>query len=102
MAAIKGVGGVAVDALIAERDEHGAFKDFIDFCKRIAVRKVNKKVIECLISAGAFDAVAKENRATLFESIEPVMEYATRAAESGRRPWPGEHVRQLPSRGHQA
>ncbi len=79
--AIKGVGGVAVDALLIERSEKGAYKDFIDFCKRVATRKVNKKVIECLISAGAFDAIEEQNRATLSESIEPVMEYAAALQE---------------------
>lgn len=79
--AIKGVGGVAVDAVLAEREEKGAFKDFIDFCKRVSLRKVNKKVIECLISAGGFDAIEDENRATLFESIESVMEHAAKIQE---------------------
>ncbi|MEW6056624.1 MAG: DNA polymerase III subunit alpha [Bdellovibrionota bacterium] len=79
--AIKGVGGVAVDGLLAERIENGPFKDFVDFCKRVSSRKVNKKVIECLISVGAFDSIERENRATLFESIEPIMEYASSLQE---------------------
>lgn len=80
--AIKGVGGVAVDAFIEERNQNGSFKDFVDFCKRVATRKVNKKVIEHLISAGAFDSIAEDfNRATLVESIEAVMDYAAKAQE---------------------
>ena len=74
--AVKGVGGVAVEALIAERDKAGPFKSLVDFCKRVTLRKVNKKVIESLIAAGAFDTIAEENRATLFESLEAVMKYA--------------------------
>jgi DNA polymerase-3 subunit alpha len=81
MEAIKGVGGVAVDAVLASRAENGSFSDFIDFCRRVSLRKVNKKVIECLISTGAFDAISEENRATLFESLEPVMDHATKIQE---------------------
>lgn len=79
--AIKGVGGVAVDGIIADRDQKGAYKDFVDFCKRVSMRKVNKKVIECLISTGAFDQIAESNRATLHESIESVTEYAAKLQE---------------------
>lgn len=80
--AIKGVGGVAVDAFLAERAEKGEFSDFADFCKRVASRKVNRKVIECLVSAGAFDRIAEHNRATLIESIEPLMDYAAKLQEA--------------------
>ena len=79
--AIKGVGGVAVDAILIDRAEKGPYKNFVDFCKRVAMRKVNKKVIECLISTGAFDSIEEENRATLFESIEPVMEHSVKLQE---------------------
>lgn len=79
--AIKGVGGVAVDGILAERNERGAFKDFVDFCKRVPLRKVNKKVIECLISAGGFDSIAEQNRATLFENVESVIDYAAGVQE---------------------
>jgi len=80
--AIKGVGGVAVDGLIASREDGGPFKDFIDFCKRVAQKKVNRKVIECLISTGAFDSIAEANRATLIESIESVTDYAAKLQET--------------------
>lgn len=74
--AIKGVGGVAVDIILEERNEKGPFKDFVDFCKRVPIKKVNKKVVESLIGAGAFDQIAARNRATLIESLPVVMEYA--------------------------
>ena len=79
--AIKGVGGVAVDAILQERTEKGPFKNFIDFCTRVTLRKVNKKVIECLISSGAFDSIGEENRATMFESVEAVIAYAAKQQE---------------------
>ncbi|MGE4234306.1 MAG: DNA polymerase III subunit alpha [Bacteriovoracia bacterium] len=79
--AIKGVGGVAVDVILENRDTNGPFKSFVDFCKRVTLRKVNKKVLESLISAGTFDQIAEENRATLFESVETVIDYASRVQE---------------------
>jgi DNA polymerase-3 subunit alpha len=79
--AIKGVGGVAVDMIIAEREKAGPFQNFVDFVKRVSLRKVNKKVLESLIMAGAFDSIAEENRATLFESVEAVIKYAAGVQE---------------------
>ncbi len=79
--AIKGVGGVAVDAILAERTEKGPFTSFVDFCKRVNLRKVNKKVVECLVSTGAFDSIAEQNRATLLESMQAIMDYASSVQE---------------------
>lgn len=71
--AIKGVGGAAVDAIIEARTEK-PFTGFLDFCRRVSLRKVNKKVLEALILAGAFDAIAEVNRASLFSSLEAVVD----------------------------
>lgn len=79
--AIKGVGGVAVDSIIREREEKGPYQSFLDFCKRVPLRKVNKKVLECLIQVGAFDSIAEENRATLQESLDGIMKYAADVQE---------------------
>jgi len=73
--AIKGVGGIAVD-LILEGRTAGSFKNVLDFCKRISVRKVNKKVLEALVLSGGFDQIAEVNRASLFASIEALIDYA--------------------------
>ena len=54
--AVKGVGGAALEVIIAER-EKGVFETFAEFLKRIDNKKVNKKVIESLIKAGAFDSL---------------------------------------------
>ncbi|MGH7229858.1 MAG: DNA polymerase III subunit alpha, partial [Nitrospiraceae bacterium] len=56
LAAIKNVGEGAVDSIIAIRNETGRFKSFADFCRRIDLHKVNKRVLEGLIKAGAFDS----------------------------------------------
>ncbi len=79
--AIKGVGGVAVEVILAERQAKGEFKSFVDFCTRVPQRKVNKKVIEALICSGAFDSIAEANRATLFESVEAIMDQASSTQE---------------------
>jgi len=57
LAAIKNVGGGAVDSILASRDEKGAFSSFHDFCERIDLQKANKRVMEGLIKVGAFDSL---------------------------------------------
>jgi DNA polymerase-3 subunit alpha len=55
LAAVKNVGDAALDAILAEREEHGRFQSLSDFCKRVDLRKVNRRVVESLIKCGAFD-----------------------------------------------
>ncbi len=74
--AIKGVGGSAVDAIIAMRTEK-PFKNFMDFSKRVSTRKVNKKVLESLTVAGAFDSIAEVNRPSILASLEKILEAAS-------------------------
>src|SRR5262249_5072051 len=57
MEAIKGCGAAAISAIVAERTASGVFRSFPDFCKRMANKKVNKKTLEVLIRAGAFDSL---------------------------------------------
>jgi DNA polymerase-3 subunit alpha len=54
--AVKGVGGAAVDAIVAARADGGPFSSLWDFCRRVDVRAVNKKAIEALIKCGALDS----------------------------------------------
>jgi DNA polymerase III subunit alpha len=72
MAAIKGIGESAVHAIIEERDRNGAFRNIFDFAKRINLRAVNKRAIEALAKAGAFDSFEGAHRAQYFqqENIE--------------------------------
>lgn len=70
---IKNVGTGAVDAIIAERDAHSPYEDFIDFLRRIDPRSVNRKVIEALVRVGTFD-VMDGNRATLWENLDRLLE----------------------------
>ena len=63
---IKGVGSNAIDAIIKEREAHGNFKDVFDFIERIPLTMVNRKNLENLVYAGAFDSFPEMNRAQFF------------------------------------
>ncbi|MGE4371806.1 MAG: DNA polymerase III subunit alpha [Xanthobacter sp.] len=76
MAAIKGVGGAAVEALVEARNGT-PFRDLSDFAARVPVKMVNKRVLESLTAAGCFDVLEK-NRARAFAAIESVMAEAHR------------------------
>jgi len=72
LGAIKGVGEAAIDAILEARSA-GAFENLFDFCERVDSRRVNRKVIEALVKAGAFD-FEKRPRRGLFESIDRALE----------------------------
>ncbi|HSU56264.1 MAG TPA: OB-fold nucleic acid binding domain-containing protein, partial [Candidatus Dormibacteraeota bacterium] len=69
LAAIKGVGEVAVEAILKARREGGRFGTLADMCQRMDGREVNRKVLEGLIKCGACDSLG-QNRATLFSQID--------------------------------
>ncbi len=81
MGAVKNVGENAVYSLVKEREENGPFKGFIDFCERVDLKMVNKRMIDSLIKVGAFDSCEKMNRKTLFESLELIVAYAAKKQE---------------------
>ena len=66
MAAIKGVGAAAVDTIVEERRNNGAFKDIFDFVERIPLTTINRKTMEALALAGAFDEFAAIKRYQFF------------------------------------
>jgi DNA polymerase-3 subunit alpha len=68
LGAIKGTGLAAIELIVAAREANGPFKDLFDFCNRLDLRKVNKRVIESLIRAGAFDKL-EPNRAALLAGV---------------------------------
>ncbi|WP_374488726.1 DNA polymerase III subunit alpha [Zoogloea sp.] len=98
LGAVKGVGEPAVRAILAARQAGGPFKDLFDFCKRVDKRLANRRVIEALIRAGAFDTIApgspEPDRATLFASVALAIEAADQAAanalQTGLFDMPGE------------
>ena len=83
MSAIKGVGSAAIEQIVKERNEKGEFRSIFDFSSRIDTRVCNKKTIESLAQAGAFDTL-HQNRAQLLASIEDVLSYAQRKQEEER------------------
>ncbi len=71
LAALKGVGGSAVDSIIAERAEHGPFADIFDFISRVNTRNCNKRCIEALAMTGTFDSFRSMHRAQFFYEDKP-------------------------------
>ena len=79
LAAVKNVGEAAMRALVAERDENGTFTSLGEFAGRVDMRAVNKRQIENLARAGAFDGL-NPNRRQVFEAAETVVRHASAAA----------------------
>jgi DNA polymerase III subunit alpha len=75
LGAIKGTGQSAIEAIVAARDEGEAFKSLFDFCCRVDRGRINKRTVEALIKAGAFDSLHM-NRAALVASIDRAFEFA--------------------------
>ena len=73
LGSIKNVGTSAIEIIVEERNKNGEFKSFTDFCERIQGEAVNKKYIESLIKAGAFDELG-ETRNTLMNSFEGILD----------------------------
>jgi DNA polymerase-3 subunit alpha len=82
LAALKNVGGGAMAGVVKERTEGGPFQDIADFVHRLDTHLVNKRQLENLARAGAFDAL-EPNRRRLFEGVEVLMRHAN-AAQSDR------------------
>ena len=73
LAAIKNVGEGAVESVIDIRSEGGPFTSFFDFCRRVDLRKVNKRMLEGLIKAGAFDSTGAK-RSQLMTVLDQAVE----------------------------
>ena len=85
-AAIRNVGANVVDAIVAARKEKGAFTDFSDFLRKVDAVVCNKKVIESLIKAGAFDSLGHSRKGLLLvhaDAIDAVMS-TKKAASMGQ------------------
>ncbi len=74
--AVKGVGEGPVEAILAARDEKGRFKDLFDFCARVDLKKVNKRILEKLVYAGALDNLGP-HRAALMATVPEALKAAT-------------------------
>ncbi len=75
LGAIKGVGTAALEGIISERRDHGEFSDLFNLCRRIDLRKANRRVLEALIKAGALDELDR-NRARSMASLTTALQMA--------------------------
>jgi DNA polymerase-3 subunit alpha len=107
LAAVKNVGSNAIESILKARAEvDGRFRDFWQFCEKVDLRVMNKRVIESLIKAGALDTMGK--RGPLFAAVDKAMERAQKTqrdaaqGQSGlfglfdEAPAPGRHADDLP------
>lgn len=76
LAAVRNVGAAAMQAVVNERNAKGPFKSIFDFVTRVPMEALNKRALEHLIKAGAFDGL-HDNRASLEKSLDMVMAYGT-------------------------
>ncbi len=86
LAAVKNVGGNAIESIVAARKKLGRnFKSFYEFCEEVDLRLLNKRVLESLIKSGAMDCFGR--RAQLMQALDTAIEHAQKAqrdAESGQ------------------
>ena len=85
LAAVKNVGGNAIQSIVAARKELGQFRAIFEFCEKVDLRLLNKRVLESLIKSGAMDALGR--RAQLMGVLDKAIERAQktqRDAESGQ------------------
>ena len=83
LGAIKGTGEAAINSIVKAR-ENGPFKDLFDFCRRVDKRIVNRRTIEALIKAGAFD-ILNDNRAALMASVDAALASADQRARAANQ-----------------
>ncbi len=81
LAAIKNVGAGAIETIIQAREDGGPYGSFFDFCHRIDIRKLNKRALECLIKAGAFDSTGAR-RAQLAAVLDRTVDQALAAQQA--------------------
>jgi DNA polymerase-3 subunit alpha len=80
LAAVKGVGAQAMALVVAERGEHGGFRDLFDFARRLDAKSFNRRQFESLAKAGAFDCL-NPNRQQTFAAAETLLRHASLAGE---------------------
>ncbi|MEX2150832.1 MAG: DNA polymerase III subunit alpha [Steroidobacteraceae bacterium] len=86
LGAVKGVGQAAVEAIVAEREQGGVFRDLADLCRRVDLRVAGRRTLEAMVKSGCFDGFGW-NRATLANALPVAMqlgEQRTRAVAAGQ------------------
>jgi len=86
LGAIKGVGRGAVEAIVAEREANGPYRDLMEFCRRADLERVNRRTLEALIKAGALDGIGANRRTLMTQLPEAVKsaEQEARASAAGQ------------------
>jgi DNA polymerase-3 subunit alpha len=79
LGAIKGVGHAVVEAIVREREAAGPYRNLLDLCRRLGDHKLNRRVLEALVRAGALDGLGA-NRATMMEAVPDTLQLAERSA----------------------
>jgi DNA polymerase III subunit alpha len=87
LGALKGAGQAAIEAIISARNEQGPFAHLFDFCHRVDLQKLNRRVLEALIKAGAFDSLG-QHRASVMASLDLALQQAEQALRDIKR---GQH-----------
>ena len=77
LGAVKNLGQKAIEIIVASREQAGPFASLIDFCRRLDLQLVNRRVVESLVKAGAFDAAAR-SRAQLMGALDTAFEAGQR------------------------
>jgi DNA polymerase-3 subunit alpha len=88
LVAVKNVGGNAIESIVEARNEGGKFSSLFEFCERVDLKKVNKRVVESLIKCGAFDSTG-DYRSRMTASIEDILEYGQRVQRERSDPQMG-------------
>jgi len=84
LGAVKGTGEAAITAIVAARAAGGPFRSLFDFCERVDKRFINRRVVEALVRAGAFDAI-DNRRANLLASVGIALESAEQASRHAQQ-----------------
>lgn len=84
LAAVKNVGRAAVEAILAAREAGGPFTSLADFCRRVDLQVVNRRVLESLIRCGAFDSLGRGRR-PLLQALDACLEAASRTQSDRKR-----------------
>ena len=84
LGAVKGTGQQAIDAIVRAREEGGPYTSLYDFCVRVDRTRLNKRSIEALIKAGAFDSL-QLNRASMVASIDRAFDFANATAANANQ-----------------
>ena len=83
LGAIKGVGEAAIEGIVQERGNNGSYQDLFEFCRRIDLKKANRRVLESLIRAGAMDEIGP-HRAALMAVLPQALKMAEQYLQSSQ------------------